>query len=99
MKLTKAQRLFVAIGHVDKEIIRYAVWEKRASSSRGKIRPSHCRERLMQTRALRKKLIREAMRAYELEIGEAFSNGRALMRAISEDAPMVIEEEGQTIIF
>ena len=64
MKLTKAQRLFVAIGHVDKEIIRYAVWEKRASSSRGKIRPSHCRSRLMQTRALRKKLIREALEAW-----------------------------------
>lgn len=67
MKLTKAQRLFVAIGHVDKEIIRYAEWEKRASSSRGKIRPSHCRARLMQTRALRKRLIREALDAYETE--------------------------------
>ena len=67
MKLTKAQRLFVAIGHVDKEIIRYAVWEKRASSSRGKIRPSHCRARLMQTRALRKRLIRAALDAYETE--------------------------------
>ena len=99
MKLTKAQRLFVAIGHVDKEITRYAEWEKRASSSRGKIRPSYCRERLMQTRALRKRLIREALRAYELEIGDAFSAGHALMRAISEDAPMVIADEEQTIIF
>lgn len=53
----------------------------------------------MQTRALRKRLIREALRAYELEIGDAFSAGHALMRAISEDAPMVIEDEGQTIIF
>lgn len=67
MKLTKAQRLFVAIGHVDKEIIRYAEWENRASDSRGKIRPSYCRERLMQTRALRKRLIREALEAYETE--------------------------------
>ena len=99
MKLTKAQRLFVAIGHVDKEIIGYAEWEKRASSSRGKIRPSHCRARLMQTRALRKRLIREALRAYELEIGDAFSAGGALMRGISEDAPMVIENDDQTIIF
>jgi hypothetical protein len=67
MKLTKAQRLFVAIGHEDKAIIRYAEWEKRASSSRGKIRPSHCRSLLKQTRARRKRLIREALEAYETE--------------------------------
>lgn len=75
MKLTKAQRLFVAIGHVDKEIIRYAEWEKRASSSRGKIRPSHCRARLMQTRALRKRLIREALEAARSENTEHYMNG------------------------
>ena len=67
MKLPKAQRLFVALGHEDKEIKRYAEWEKRASSSRGKIRPSHCRARLKQTRKRRKKLIREALEAYETE--------------------------------
>lgn len=75
MKLTKAQRLFVAIGHVDKEIIRYAEWEKRASDSRGKIRPSHCRERLMQTRALRKRLIREALEAAYEEYWNAYGEG------------------------
>lgn len=75
MKLTKAQRLFVAIGHVDKEIIRYAEWEKRASSSRGKIRPSHCRARLMQTRARRKRLIREALEAWEVEEAAAYNEG------------------------
>lgn len=67
MKLTKAQRLFVAIGHVDKEIIRYAVWEKNACKSRGKIKPSHCRARLMQVKKLRKKLIKEALCAWEKE--------------------------------
>ena len=67
MKLSKVQRLFVAIGHVDKEIIRYAEWEKRASSSRGKIRPSHCRACLMQARARRKRLIRAALEAWEAE--------------------------------
>jgi hypothetical protein len=75
MKLTKAQRLFVAIGHVDKEIIRYAEWEKRASSSRGKIRPSHCRARLMQTRARRKKLIREALEAWRDAELDSFMQG------------------------
>lgn len=75
MKLTKAQRLFVAIGHVDKEIIRYAEWEKRASSSRGKIRPSHCRACLMQARARRKRLIREALKAARSENTEHYMNG------------------------
>lgn len=75
MKLTKAQRLFVAIGHVDKEIIRYAVWEKSNCSSRGKIRPSHCRARLMQVRARRKRLIREALEAWETEKAAAYGRG------------------------
>lgn len=75
MKLTKAQRLFVAIGHVDKEIIRYAVWEKGNCSSRGKIRPSHCRARLMQARARRKKLIREALKAWRDETDNLFIDG------------------------
>lgn len=79
MKLTRAQRLFVAIGHVDKELIRYAEWEKRNSSSRGKIRPSHCRARLMQVRALRKKLIRAALEAWQEE------EGSAVLRALNEN--------------
>lgn len=67
MKLTKAQRLFVAIGHIDKELIRYVLWEKRCADSRGKIKPSHCRARLIQIKKLRKKLIREALCAWEKE--------------------------------
>lgn len=80
MKLTRAQRLFVAIGHVDKELIRYAEWEKRNSSSRGKIRPSHCRARLMQVRALRKKLIRAALEAWQEEEEDS-----AVLRALNEN--------------
>ena len=67
MKLTKAQRLFVSIGHIDKELIRFSLWEKRCSDSRGKINPSHCRARLMQIKALRKKLIREALCEWKKE--------------------------------
>lgn len=70
MKLTKAQRLFVSIGHLDKELIKYALWEKRCSESRGKIKPSHCRARLMQVKALRKKLIREALCEWEKELSK-----------------------------
>ena len=67
MKLTKAQRLFVAIGHVDKELTRFSLWEKRCSESRGKIKPSHCRARLMQVKALRKNLLRQALLEWQKE--------------------------------
>lgn len=75
MKLTKAQRLFVSIGHLDKELIKYALWEKRCSESRGKIKPSHCRARLMQVKALRKKLIREALCEWKKEKEAAYHKG------------------------
>ena len=94
MKLTKAQRLFVAVGQVQHELMLqkayYAPWDDYKEESSKAIK---------KYKARRKELIREALRAYELEIGEAFSDGHALMRAISEEAPMVIEDEGQTIIF
>lgn len=76
MKLTKAQRLFVAIGHLDKELVKYALWEKRCSESRGKIKPSHCRARLMQVKARRKRLIRAALEAWQQE--EAATAQRAI---------------------
>lgn len=75
MKLTKAQRLFVSIGHLDKELIKYALLEKRCSESRGKIKPSHCRARLKQVKALRKKLIRGALCEWEKEKEEAYHQG------------------------
>lgn len=102
MKLTKAQRLFVAIGHVDSKIRRIA---DSFLDPYGRERPhphpiwDAKRTWLKELRARRKQLIREALRAYELEIGDAFSAGHALSRVISEDAPMVIEDEEQTIIF
>lgn len=102
MKLSKAQRLFVAIGHVDKEIIRYSCMLKEMPWRQ--LQTNHPvynfkKRYLKGLRSRRKKLIREALRAYELEIGAAFSAGHALIRGISEDAPMVIEEDDQTIIF
>lgn len=104
MKLYKAQRLFVAIGHVDGKIRRIA---DSFLDPYGRERPHpHSvwdakRIRLKELRALRKQLIREALRAYELEIGDAFSAGGALARACgnSDDSPMVIKEDDQTIIF
>lgn len=102
MKLTKAQRLFVAIGHVDKEIIRYSCMlkEKPWRQLQSNHPVYNFKKRYLKgLRARRKRLIREALRAYELEIGDAFSDGVALMRGISEEAPMVIENDDQTIIF
>lgn len=103
MKLTRAQRLFVAIGRLNSRILSESDFLKLLSMRVDEDEePEANREhkhRLKQLLARRKKLIREALRAYELEIGDAFSAGHALMRCISEDAPMVIEEEGQTIIF
>ena len=94
MKLSKAQRLFMSVGKIEYEIMLQknscCPWDDDRAEGALIIK---------KLKARRKKLIREALRAYELEIGDAFSAGHALMRCISEDAPMVIEDEGQTIIF
>ena len=103
MKLTKAQRLFVAIGKLNSRIaslsdlLRILRWHVRLAEEERFL--ENKRQEMKQLRARRKRLIREALRAYELEIGDAFSAGHALSRGISEDAPMVIEDEEQTIVF
>lgn len=68
MKLTKAQRLFVAIGHVDEKINRIAVSFYDPYGSRVRPHPHPVwdakREWLKELRARRKKLIREALEAW-----------------------------------
>ena len=78
MKLTKAQRLFVAIGHVDKEIIRYSCMLKEKPWRQ--LQTNHPvynfkKRYLKGLRARRKKLIREALEAARSENTEHFNNG------------------------
>lgn len=96
MKLTKAQRLFISVGKIEYKITR----QKNSCCSW----VGHQEDGdliIKKLKARRKKLIREALRAYELETGDAFSAGVALARACenSDDSPMVIKEDDQTIIF
>lgn len=65
MKLTKAQRLFVAIGHADKRILSESVRGFMPPTQKKKF--SIVKQELKQRRARRKKLIREALEAYETE--------------------------------
>jgi hypothetical protein len=107
MKLTKSQRLFVAIGKLNSRIASESdllhILRRHVRLAEEERFLENKRQKMKQLRARRKKLIREALRAYELEIGDAFSAGVALARACENsdapDAPMVIEDEGQTIIF
>ena len=47
----------------------------------------------------RKKLIRKALWAYEEELIRAFYDGVSSVRKESDDRPIVIDEDGQNIIF
>lgn len=93
MKLTKAQRLFIAAGQVQNELMLqkayHAPWDDGREES-GK----HIKE----YKARRKRLIREALWAYEEELIRAFYDGVSSVRKESDDSPMVIEEDGQNII-
>lgn len=91
MKLTKAQRLFIKAGI---EMCEYAYYKWVDTCDNCEVSCD-----IVKHRKKYKQIIREALRAYELEIGDAFSAGGALIRGISEDAPMVIEDDDQTIIF
>lgn len=78
MKLTKAQRLFVAIGHVDKEIIRYSCMLKEKPWRQ--LQTNHPaynfkKRYLKGLRALRKKLIREALEAWRDAELDSFMQG------------------------
>lgn len=78
MKLSKAQRLFVAIGHVDKEIIRYSCMlkEKPLRQLQTKHPAYNFKKRYLQgLRARRKKLIREALEAWKAEEIAAYNEG------------------------
>lgn len=101
MKLTKAQRLFMKAGIADNELRENQRFFKKycEAPKANNTAWRSVNRKIKQIRARRKQLIREALRAYELEIGDAFSAGHALSRVISEDAPMVIEDEEQTVIF
>ncbi len=78
MKLTKAQRLFVAIGYVDGKIRRIA---DSFLDPYGRERPhphpvwDAKRTRLKELRARRKQLIREALEAARSENTEHYMNG------------------------
>lgn len=78
MKLTKAQRLFVAIGHVDGKIRRIA---DSFLDPYGRERPhphpvwDAKRTELKTLRARRKQLIREAMEAWKVEEIAAYNEG------------------------
>ena len=97
MKLTKAQRLFIKAGI---EMGEYAYWKWVDTCDNCDVL-----DEIVEHRKKYKKHIREALRAYELEIGDAFSAGRYIRKrlhgkgGISENAPMVIEDNDQTIIF
>lgn len=79
MKLTKAQRLFVAIGHMDEKINRVAVSFYDPYGRRVRPHPHPVwdakREWLKELRARRKKLIREALEAWETEEAAAYGRG------------------------
>ena len=78
MKLTKAQRLFVAIGHVDEEIIRYSCMlkEKPLRQLQTNHPAYNFKKRYLQgLRARRKKLIREALEAWKAEQIDAYNEG------------------------
>lgn len=81
MKLTKAQRLFVAIGHVDGKIRRIA---DSFLDPYGRERPhphpvwDAKRTQLKELRALRKRLIREALEAWQQE------QDSTVLRALNE---------------
>lgn len=87
MQLTKAQRLFVAIGHVDKEIIRYSCMLKEKPWRQ--LQTNHPaynfkKRYLKELRARRKKLIREALEAARAENTEHYMNGiNEVLRQIS----------------
>ena len=78
MKLTKAQRLFVAIGHVDGKIRRLA---DSFLDPYGRERPhphpvwDAKRTWLKELRARRKRLIREALEAWKVEERAAHNEG------------------------
>ena len=67
MKLTKAQRLFVAIGHIDKDIawVKASLGNKLpfAEYDRTKSFPLH-KSKIKRLKARRKQLIREALEAW-----------------------------------
>jgi hypothetical protein len=73
MKLNKTQRLFVAIGHIDARILSESMRSFTPPTQKEKF--SIVKQELKQLRARRKKLIRKALRAYELEIADAFTAG------------------------
>ena len=78
MKLTKAQRLFVAIGHVDKEIIRYSCMLKEKPWRQ--LQTNHPaynfkKRYLYGLRCRRKRLIREALEAWREEELDNFIKG------------------------
>lgn len=91
MKLTKAQRLFLKAGI---EMCEYAYYKWVDTCDNCDVSSD-----IVEHRKKYKQIIREALRAYELEIGDAFSDGVALMRGASSDLPMVIEDDDQTIVF
>lgn len=70
MKLTKAQRLFVAVGQVQNELMLqkayHAPWDEDREES-GKA--------IKEYKALRKRLIREALEEWETEEAAAYGRG------------------------
>lgn len=101
MKLTKAQRLFVEVGKAQASMEYYKWCENQSlfddDEDDGVILVTENRN-IAKYRKLRKKLIREALWAYEEELIRAFYDGVSSVRKESDDRPMVIEEDGQNII-
>lgn len=102
MKFSRVQRLFVAIGHVDKEIIRYSCMLKEKPWRQ--LQTNHPaynfkKRYLKGLRARRKRLIREALWAYEEELIKAYYAGVDSVRKEPDERPIIIEEDGQSIIF
>jgi hypothetical protein len=85
MKLTKAQRLFVEVGKAQASMEYYKWCENQSlfddEDDDGVILVTENRN-IAKYRKLRKRLIREALRAYELEIGDAFTAGGEMVKRI-----------------
>lgn len=67
MKLSKSQRLFVKVGCVTNEIA-YWKWVDTCDAV-------DCSDQIAELKKKRKKLIREAVLAYESELKDAYNNG------------------------
>lgn len=90
MKLTKSQRLFIKAGEALAEEKLYK-WYHESDEDYSK--------EISKAKRKRKKLIREALWAYEEELIRAFYDGVSSVRKEPDERPIIIEEDGQSIIF